>query len=203
MRRKMKRFAGLTLVTVSLLAACTTPPASDPLSTTSPTDATSSMTPTTIKPPSVTASSATATPSSQSRIPEAARANTADGAVAFATFFIAQANAAYKELDLSAVSGLYSAQCKACNAMAGYVESWKTKGYRYTGNFATPTFITASAFPGDNSGKVLLQSKNPPAKVIDSTGSTIETIAAEVSTSSIFLTFADGGWTVEEIKVAA
>ncbi len=108
-----------------------------------------------------------------------------------------------KRLDLSALDGLYVATCKACASMVDSVTEWKSKGYTYDGNFATPTVVTISAFSGNGTGKVFVQSNNPAGKIKDTKGSVVETVPPESSQSAVFLSYAAGVWRVEEIKVAA
>ena len=89
--------AALALGAVSLLGACTTPPATDPPSSTS----TSRL----IRHINHDVDALRHHPTHQSThqfwtgvIPEAAQANTSEGAVAFTQYFLARANEAYSDL---------------------------------------------------------------------------------------------------------
>ncbi len=110
---------------------------------------------------------------------------------------------AYRTLDLSAVDGLYTPTCKACSSIVGSVTEWKSKGFSYDGNFATPTVVTISAFAADGTVKVFVQSQNPTGRVRDGKGSVVETVAPESSQSVVYVSYAAGLWQVTEIKVAA
>jgi hypothetical protein len=136
-------------------------------------------------------------------VPEAARANTADGATAFVRYFLSQGNKAYGTLDAAELDGLYSPSCKACASVIQTISDWKNRGYHYQGNFATPTVVTISAFPTAGPAKVLVKSENPPGRLINSQGSVVENIPPETSSSSVFVEYQQGAWRLQEIKVAA
>jgi hypothetical protein len=142
-------------------------------------------------------------PTTASGLPSAARMNSPEGATAFLNFFIEQANKAYRTLDVAEIQTMYNANCKACASIPDSVNEWKSKGYTYDGNFATPSLVTISAFPGDGTAKVFVRSQNATGKVKNSQGSVVETVPPEDSQSSVFLRYNYGSWLVEEIKVAA
>lgn len=87
--------------------------------------------------------------------------------------------------------------------MTDSISSWSAKQYRYVGEYVSPTVFTVAAFPNDGTSKVLVSSKTPEAKLLDSNGSVVQTFPPDSSNVSVFLKFSDRAWTVSEIKVAA
>ena len=179
----------------TMASACTT---SSPVESSSATAVSSSSTPTTS-----TASTSSGFATTATGVPEPAKANTSAGAVAYVQYFMAEANQAYKTLDANRIQSLVSADCVACKNMADSISSWNAKHYRYMGEYVSPTLVTVSAFPNDGSSKVLVSSRTPEAKLVDSSGSVVQTFPADSSNVSVFLKYSNSAWTVFEIKVAA
>lgn len=209
MRRQMvTRYAGglglMALMAVLPLSGCTTDSPTPRGSTsaagtstpTSSSGTTSSASPT-------TSEAATGTATSDANIPEAARAQTGEGAVAFANYFLNQANAAYTGNAPELISKLSTDSCKTCSSMKDSLTVWAQKNYTYQGAFITPTYVTVAAFPNDGTAKVLFVSDTKPSKLVDAKGSLIEAFPAEKATSSVDLTYTGSSWTVTEIRAAS
>jgi hypothetical protein len=190
---------GLGVAALALIAGCSTPdPTPPPPSSTSPVGTSSSTT--------TTASSSTPTVSATtgaSDVPEPARANTPQGAVAFTEFFFANVNQAYKTLDDSHFSALSEASCQGCSIIKDTISGWKSKNYHFDGEFATPTSTTIAAFPEDSTAKVLLLSKTQGSKLLDASNSTVQTFPPDSTRSLISLKRSNDAWKVAEIKAAA
>jgi Family of unknown function (DUF6318) len=191
---------GLGVAALALIAGCSTPdPTPPPSSTTSPVGTSSSTT-------SAASSTSTATGSATtgaSDLPEPARANTPEGAVAFTEFFFANVNQAYKTLDDKHLSALSEASCQGCSIIKETISGWKNKNYHFDGEFATPTSTTIAAFPEDSTAKVLLLSKTQGSKLLDASNSTVQTFPPDSTRSLISLKRSNDAWKVAEIKAAA
>ena len=196
MRRRMKGYAAaLALGAVSLLGACTTPPATDPPSSTSTSG--SSSTSAGVTPPAST--STISTPPSPTGVPEAARANSAEGAVAFTQYFLAKANAAYSASDSHLYQDLVLASCKTCSAMTSTLEGYRAKQYRYVGDFVTPVNVTISTFNGSDVG-ALVSTDTKASKVYAPDGSLVQEVAAAKGNIVVQLMRDANDWRVSGIK---
>jgi hypothetical protein len=195
--------AGLALATASILGACTTPPATDPPASPSTQGLpTSSTTSGTAAPKTTATGSSSTTGGGQSQLPEVAKANTPQGAEAFTRYFLSEANRAYQTFEAARITALVSPDCAACKNMTDSISTWKGKQYRYTGEYASPTYIAISSFTNDNTAKVLVSSRTSESKLLDSNNSVVETFPADNSNVSVFLKYEPGSWVVSEIKVA-
>lgn len=178
MRRRMKGYAAaLALGAVSLLGACTTPPATS-----------SATTPGTTTPPSQTSASSTSSPSVPS-------AQSADGAVAFVSFFLGRANEAFNTLDSQTIAQLSLPQCKTCASMIQQIATYKAANQRFAGEFARPTFVTINKFEG-TSAQVLVENDSPGGKVVDEAGRTVEQLPPDRGKVIISITYGPSGWQV-------
>jgi hypothetical protein len=180
------------------VAACTTSSSPPVESTTSASTATSSSATST----STTASTTTTT-FVGSDIPEAARENTADGAVSFTGFFAQRANQAYSELNPDLITSLSQDSCGTCRAMVEAINGWRSKNQRYQGQFINPVASTISAFPNDGTAKVLVTSRTSGGRIVDANGSVSSTFASESGNVSISLARVNDGWSVTSIKGSA
>jgi hypothetical protein len=148
-------------------------------------------------------STSTTSTSTAPAIPEAARANTPQGAEAFTRFFADQANRAYDNLDPAVIQSLSAPGCKTCESMVTSLTLWRDSNYKYEGKFVTPTSITISAFPQDGTAKTVLMGSSSDARVLDNNGTVVQKFAAQSASSSVFLSYEAGQWKVTEIKRAA
>jgi hypothetical protein len=192
---------GLGVAALALIAGCSTPdPTPPPSSTTSPVGSSSSTT-------SAASSTSTATGSATtaaSDMPEAARANTPDGAVAFTDYFFRQTNLAYSSLDRTKVDGLFVAECQTCQNMVTTLDKWKAQNYRYQGQYSNISYITPSAFDGNGAAKVVAVNRAVgESKLLDSNSGTVQTFPAQSGNLSVALQYSGGMWQTVEIKVAA
>ena len=181
----------------TMMSACTTSSA-PPVESSSTTAASSSSTT-----PSSTSSTSTGSATTASGIPDAAKANTADGALAFSALFGDRANQAYSELRPELIAELSQDSCATCQAMMDSIKSWKEKGQRYEGQFINPVASNISAYPNDGTAKVLVTTKTGSGKVIDANGSVSSTFPAESGNVVISLNRVGDGWSVTSIKASA
>jgi hypothetical protein len=147
-------------------------------------------------------STSTTSTSTAPAIPEAARANNSEGALAFTRFFLAEVNRGYNSMSAESIKTLSASNCQACAIMRDSIQQWKQQGKHYVGDFITPTVVTISAFPNDLTAKVLVSSKTAESKLLDARNSVDQTFAAEEASTVVALMYQDGQWRVAEIKAA-
>ena len=200
---------GLALTAVFAVAGCTsnsapapgvssTPPAG---STTTSASTTSSATPTATSATSTTTSEPS-TAATDPNVPAAARAQTADGAVAFTAYFAAQANASYQNLKPELLNLLVLQECKTCAAMIQQVNDYIARKQRYEAEFISPTAITISS-ASDDQAQVFLSTDSKGGRVVDSNGNTVEKLPPQQGNVTFYLVYRSGGWRVSEIKTNA
>ena len=182
----------------TMTSACTTSSSAPVESSSSTAISTSSTTP-----EASTTSTSSGSATTTSGIPEAARANTAEGAEAFTRFFAEQANSAYDALDPEIVRSLSAPECKTCQAMITSLTQWRDAKYRYEGKFVAPTAIQISAFRSDGTAKTLLVGSSPESKLLDQSGAIVQKFPATSASSSVFLAYQDDQWRVTEVKRSA
>jgi hypothetical protein len=148
-------------------------------------------------------STSTTSTSTAPAIPEAARANTPDGAVAFTLFFAAQANQAYSDLNSKLIADLSQDSCGTCKAMIEAINGWIAKKQRYEGEFINPVASNISAFPKDGTAKVLITSQTRGGRIVDANGSVSSTFSSESGNVSVSLSRLADRWSVTSIKGSA
>jgi hypothetical protein len=192
---------GVGVAALALIAGCSTPdPTPPPSSTTSPVG-TSSSTTSTASASSTASGSAT---TGASDIPEAARVNTPDGAVAFTDYFFTQTNLAYSSLDRTKLDGLFVAACQTCQNMVTTLDKWKAQNYRYQGQYSNISYVIPSAFDGNGTAKVVAVNRAVgESKLLDSNSGTVQIFPPQSGNLSVALQYSGGTWQTVEIRVAA
>lgn len=203
MRHTRGYAAALATMTIGVVgatvAACTTtpPPTVMPATTgTSP-----APSPATATAPSTATTSAT-TLAYPTDVPAEARANTPEGAKAFAKYFFAQLNKAYTTPQAGLIAPLSTDSCKSCadyeQKAFGYVREHR----RY--DRAAIEVLEVSLTPGETPppGIVWLDvtAHQLPARIIDSSGATTFTVTERTGIFFVALAFRDG-WLVDSVKV--
>jgi hypothetical protein len=80
------------------------------------------------------------------KIPKAARANTQEGAEAFAKFFIEQVARSGVTADPTLIEGLYTKSCKTCANFVATAQSLKDEGRRHKESAMTVESSSANKF---------------------------------------------------------
>jgi len=159
------------LVAVATLGACT---GGDPgpSRTTPPASITTSSTPTT----TTTAPAPSPTTSVDpvlARIPTAARAETIEGASAYAQFYFAQLNNAFKNGDPSGLMGLSSASCKTCEALRNGVMDVAKAGHHYGDDLTKVNYASATEF-SPAARRVLVDLNQRAVPMLDESGRKVD-----------------------------
>ena len=202
MLRPNIRTASVAALVALAASACTTPEREpEPAQSTSaqtPSDTTSTSISTS---PTASSSASSSTSRDASGVPQAARANTADGAVAFVQFFLDQANAGYRSSDSGMYRDLVLPTCKTCTSMTSTLDHYKEKQYRYVGDFVTPTSIDLNSF-NDSDVSVRIATDTGVSRVFASNGSLVEEIPAAKGSVAVQLERDGDRWRVSGIKGA-
>lgn len=196
--RRNIRTAAFTALVVLAASACGTPEPGP-----GPAQATSAQTPSdSLSSPVSTPSAASSSSSAEvSIVPEAARANTADGAVNFAIYFLDQSNKAFVTLDIDIVQKLSLPECKTCTAMINQIADYKSSKQRFVGEFAHPTFTSINKFEGQ-SAQVLVENATAGARIEDSAGHLIKQLQPDRGRVIVSLNHDQSGWRVFGIQGA-
>jgi Family of unknown function (DUF6318) len=196
--RRSNRAAALAAFVLLAAAACSTPQGEPGPAQSAVAETPSSSTSTSVTKPSTNLSS---TSPDVSGVPEAARANTGDGAIAFVRFFLDQANAAYRSSDSGLYQDLVLPTCKTCASMTSTLDGYRSKQYRYVGDFVSPISIDLNSF--DDSGvSVRVATDTGVSKVFASNGSLVEEVPAAKGTVAVQLERDGDQWRVSGIKGA-
>lgn len=130
------RHALLSLVTACCLAGCGSTKLSEPHVPSTSSDPTTASTP--------TSTAAAPSPTGRPAMPEAARAHTPSGAVAFVKYYWAATNYAQAHVDPSVLTALADPNCKACTAVVKSIEKARRQRARIEGGVTTVTTASAS-----------------------------------------------------------
>jgi hypothetical protein len=151
--------------------------------------------------PSATPGSETTTSSGQAQIPEAAKANTPQGAEEFTKYFGQVLDEAFATLDSHTLKAVALPECKSCSGAISAIDGYRQRGERFVGQYAG---FSAAVFASNTDGvtRVLAHSQTDGAKVIDGQGSLVRTIPAQSGNLSVQLRF-DTQWRVAEAQGTA
>lgn len=86
--------------------------------------------------------------------------------------------------------------------MRDSVRQWGQQGFHYVGDFISPTVVTISAFPGDQTAKVLVVSKTAESKLLTPQNTVVQVFPAEDASSLVSVKYDDGRWLASEVKAA-
>lgn len=196
--RSLLPYAAAALA-VALLGACTAG-SPGPTSTTPPSSTTTSAEPSTTTTP---APSPTKTVDPVlAKIPADARARTADGAQAFARFFIESLNVGATKPDSKVLEGLYAPSCETCLAMFESLKGLEAKKQRHTGASIRVSSTSSLVFSASSS-QVLLDVQQKSVKVVDSKGNTVRQTAEGPGTFVMSISFDNGHWAATKVQTAS
>ncbi|MHA7222837.1 DUF6318 family protein [Arthrobacter sp. RHLT1-20] len=206
---RWRAFAGVFLASSLLLVtACsgggTTPGATAAPESSRPSAATSaspSATPT----PTASYKPADASGKAQNvpvpELPEAAKAETKEGAIAFAKHWYALLNYAYQTGDFGPLDGVTGASCRMCAKVRPGILEWNADGRWIAGGLVTPKgAYTEFVKTTDGSYQVTTQLEQSFGYLYRADGSIEESVpAAQVLADIVILHFVDGHWTALDV----
>lgn len=145
--------------------------------------------------------SPSASASASVQVPEAARANTPEGATEFAKFFIEAGSQAHVDWDTSVVEGFSATSCTTCAALVQGVRQMKAKGqhnqdrrYRYASSQ-----VGAGTSPG--LFVVDLLGEDQATRVIGADGSVVEELPATQTALRLNVRHTGSAFQVDQVSV--
>ncbi|MDC5699097.1 hypothetical protein OO014_17750 [Intrasporangium calvum] len=154
----------------------------------------------TAEPPSTTP--ATTVDPVVARIPQAARADTQEGAEAFAKFFIEQVTDSFVEGDPDLLSGLFVDDCKTCINFRKTASYFESKGQHYAKRSFVTEHTSIRRFLHDDPVKfVEVAGHEIEVDIVDRTGARLESTKPNDNISFVLAIEFDEHWTVSAVHV--
>ncbi|CAN7248869.1 DUF6318 family protein [Knoellia sp. LjRoot47] len=172
----------------------------DPTSTPTPSASPSVTTPpASTSPSSSPSATATPNPSASVVVPAAARAHTEAGAIAFATFFITEADRAFVTVDSGVVQALSAASCENCKVSVDAVAELKAAQERQVR--PSLKIKATNPLPGATADQreVQVQTQDQAVDIVDRSGKVVDTTEAGQSVYRTRLAWVGSGWTMAEL----
>ncbi len=191
--RGIRRVRWVSLVAVVMVSACTGG-RPDPTATTAPvTVSSSSVSTSATRPASATTSAggtSTTAGTSATGVPPEAQVDSADGAVAFVKFVVAEVNRAYKAADVTILPTLLAPECLGCKDLTDDLSETAGKKQRVVGEIWTvQTAMVNTWEPGQ--GTVALAVAQNGVDYVDELGRKVNT--AETGSFRYLLTVRRAG----------
>jgi hypothetical protein len=186
--RGIRRVRWVSFVAVVMVSACTGG-GPDPTATTAPVMvSSSSMSTSATRPASATTSAggtSTTTGPSATGVPPEAQADTADGAIAFVKFVVAEINRAYRTPDVGVLPQLLAPECLGCVALTQDLAATVAMKQRVAGDiWSTRSVLVNTWEPGR--GTLTLTVDQNRVDYVDGLGRRVDT--ADVGTFTYILT---------------
>ena len=142
--------------------------------------------------------SASPTPSASIEVPEAARANTQEGAVAFARWYVEAGSQAFVDWDANVIEGFAEPGCTVCAGLAKSAREWQAQGHR------TPTrryqFESSQVGPTQGGYIVDLAGKEQATKVLDGGGNVVIEYPEKPTFLRVTLRWGASSWRVVQVQ---
>ena len=156
-----------------------------------------------------TTATATATPSATTAptaaypadVPAEARANTPDGAKAFAKHYFAQINKAFTTPQAGLIAPLSELTCLSCAGFANAADGYAKLGQRYSVDPIQVIEVTTASESPESGAFVDAVLKLPAAKLVDPTGAVVDTFAEKRGVFLVEMHRRPEGWVVQKIRV--
>lgn len=172
----------------------------EPTSTPTPSAPSAVTTPPASTSPSAS-SSATATPNPTASVvvPAAARAHTEAGAIAFASFFMSEADRAFVVSDSSAIEALSGPSCEGCQDTIKGVAEQKAAGQRQVK--PSLTVLATNPLPGGTADAldVQVQVRSDAVDIVDRTGKKVNSTEKGQGVYRVAAVWANDRWTAADM----
>jgi hypothetical protein len=209
--RRRRAVAAAALAALLLLTtACNSggsPPGSPP-ATDSPSESaisTSTATPTSTPTPTPSYKPADASGKAQNVpvpvLPEAAKAETKEGAIAFASYWFSLLSYGYETGDLKPLDSVTSRTCGPCITAKKVVNAWHEGGrWLIGGQISTPAIETTFSIGSDDSYKVVVQAHQIPLTYVRADGTVAKTDPQGDDTGNLlFISYRDSAWHLNDV----
>ncbi|QCO97174.1 hypothetical protein FCN77_04850 [Arthrobacter sp. 24S4-2] len=200
--------AALLTASVLVLTACNegnNPPGSDPTSASASASTSASVTPSPTPTPSAAYKPADAKGKAQNVpvpvLPEAAKAETKEGAMAFAGYWFNLLSYGYETGDLAPLNGVTSSSCGPCDKAKQVIHAWHSEGRWLVGGkvaaVATSTTFNKSA---DATYQVAVQARQTSLTYMRQDGSVARSDPQPDDTGNLlFVAYENGTWRLSDI----
>lgn len=134
-------------------------------------------------------------------LPEAAKAETKEGAIAFAKHWFNLLSYGYETGDLKPIDSVTSSDCEPCSKAKSVITAWNTDGkWLIGGIMTTPSVSTEFVADSNASYQVAVQAHQTPLTYMRKDGSIARSDPQSDDTGNLlFLSFADGAWRLVNI----
>lgn len=152
----------------------------------------------TVNAPSPTTGATTSTTPTKVILPAAAKAHTEEGARAFASYFIAQADLSLVQADSSRLTPLIAPGCTGCSVFIGWADTLRDKGQHHAGPSLSihRQIRRPAASPSLYLTDLLIDER--AVDVVDLSGSKVRSEPAQKATLRTTLKWVGSGWVVAE-----
>jgi len=201
------RLTPLVVVAAAAVALSGCNSGSGPNSTgTSPSvSATESVTPSATPTPTAAYKPADATGPAQNVpvpvLPEVAKTETKEGAVAFGSYFFSVLSYAYETGDLTLFQSVVPQSCASCHKSSEAIRAWHSEGrWLAGGKLTTPTVETTFSKDIDAKYKVAVQVHQEPLSYFRADGTLARTEPQAADTGNLLvISFENNSWTLHEV----
>ena len=134
-------------------------------------------------------------------LPEAAKAETKEGAIAFAKHWFDLLSYGYETGELAQFEAVTSPRCEPCEKAKSVIRSWHTEGrWLIGGKITTPSVSSEFVRDMDATYQVVVQAQQTPLTYVRQDASVARSDPQPDDTGNLlFVTFSGGVWTVANV----
>jgi hypothetical protein len=134
-------------------------------------------------------------------VPEAAKAETKEGAIAFATYWFSLLSYGYETGELSQFEAVTSPDCEPCTKAKSVINAWHTEGrWLIGGKITTPSVSSEFVRDVDATYQVVVQAQQTPLTYMRQDASVARSDPQPDDTGNLlFIAFRGGTWTVVNV----
>lgn len=134
-------------------------------------------------------------------LPEVAKAETKEGAMAFAAYWFSLLSYGYETGDLSALDSVTSAGCSPCDKARAVIDAWNSEGrWIVGGKITTPSITTEYIVGPELTYQVVVQAHQTPLTYMRADGSAARSDPQPDDTGNLLIiSFNDGAWRLVDV----
>ena len=134
-------------------------------------------------------------------LPEAAKAETKEGAIAFAAYWFSLLSFGYETGELAEFEAVTSPACEPCAKAKNVISAWHSEGrWLIGGKITTPSVSSEFVRDVDATYQVVVQAQQTPLTYMRQDGSIARSDPPPDDTGNLlFVTFSGGVWTVANV----
>ncbi|MGP4032938.1 DUF6318 family protein [Pseudarthrobacter sp. 1C304] len=134
-------------------------------------------------------------------LPEAAKAETKEGAIAFAAYWFSLLSYGYETGDLAPLEAVTSPACGPCEKAKSVIRAWHAEGrWLIGGKITTPSVSSEFIRDEDSTYQVAVQAQQTPLTYMRQDASVARSDPQPDDTGNLlFVTYSDGAWAVADV----